>query len=133
MLRELIDLARLAAPAIVEMAKAGTLRPTTLWLAIEGAGTYAAAVARGDIASDADQATRATTCQGCTGHTETHATLNGQPITIGWCGERLRDSQTGPDGQGPTCGCMVTITVLGSTVAAGKAVVGSQACGRGKW
>lgn len=128
---ELKYLVRLGMDELVALARRGELRGRHVWLAMQGARTYHRAVLRGDVAGAEDQATRARQCVTCTHHRERTVVLDGQVVRAGYCGQPLSDAD-GQGKRGRPCGCLVTMTVDGSTVAAGRAIVASRACPLGK-
>ncbi len=105
-----------------------------------GAAKYIAAIASGDIASCDQMSERIVQCANCDSRKvkrETWTALFGGPRTS-WCGEPFIAEE------GKSCGCLVmaeadqgakvTITVHGREYEpAGKTVVASERCPRGKW
>jgi hypothetical protein len=153
----LIERAKLPGVVLAQMAMGGELDWSQMWVAIDGAREYAAAIAAGDLADDAAAQERAMVCAGCQASTRDDRWIKDERVWIGWCGERLRETATGPDGKGPTCGCMVfqkvELTIdpatglidrgvseadrkarsWGRATPAGKTVVGSSECPRKLW
>jgi hypothetical protein len=130
-MKQLLQLVWYTGPVLAKMALSGQIARRDVWVAFEGAGKYVAAIARGLIAPVHEQEGRAGHCRQCTARVDVQVTVRGEPITFGWCGGVLAkgESQTGPDGKGPTCGCMVTQD--GQPVA--KTMVMGERCPRGKW
>lgn len=124
----LMDLVGVAKSRLVAMAMAGQLSAEVLWVALKGAGTYFAAVASGDVAEDRVKGARAATCKAC-GECEWERTGK-EGVVAGYCGD-LADNGKGKEG--PTCGCLVAMTVHGELLGAGKSVVGAERCPQGKW
>lgn len=121
-------LCRMGLGTLVGLARSGELRPRHLWVAMEGAGKYRDAVARGDIASAAEQDRRVRACAACPVRTSEPEPVTGSDKH--WCGPRLDDSGLA-DGKG--CGCLVALSVGGQALPAGKTVVGSERCPNGRW
>jgi len=126
----LIDLARLARDELVSMAEDGRLKGPNVWTALKGGGRYLAAVATGDAALEAVQRFRADVCRTCEHAKDRAVFVNGEPVIAWYCGEPFEDR-----GEGEPCGCLVGISVDGEPLqhAAGKAVLDSEECPRGKW
>lgn len=123
----LIDLCKLGLPALLGMAKAGTLRPTHLWTAVEGASKYRDAIANGDVADDLVAQVRAEVhCGQC----PSARRVDKAGIQRTFCGEPFENRMNTAL---PTCGCLVAVTVNGETHPAGKTVVGSEKCPQGKF
>lgn len=122
----LIDLLALGRERIVELAKSGELSPAFLWVALRGAAKYAEAVATGDVADAAAACHRAAVCGECGTHDVVGTSHRG--TFAGYCGR--------VDVPGVSCGCLVTLTVLGDSPEprpAGKTLVAAERCPRGKW
>lgn len=104
------------------------IRGRHVWVALKGAMRYHYALDMGDVASNADQARRAAACHGCEHRRFRDVETGGEKVVAGYCGEPFVDkSGTDPS----TCGCLVTVSVLGETLAthaAGRAVVASERC-----
>lgn len=124
----LLDLAKLGKDEIVRMAKAGELAPRHLWIAMKGAAEYQAAVARGDIAHDVTQKSRADQCAECPSHTESPADLDG--VVKLWCGrpyDPLLETVL------PVCGCLVALRINGEIQPGARPAVASKRCPQEKW
>ncbi len=122
----LLELLALGRERIVGLAKSGQLDPAFLWVALRGAARYAQAVASGDVADDATARERVAVCSVCPVHDVVATSKAG--VFAGYCGTS--------DVPGVSCGCLVTLTVFGddrTMTAAGKTLVGSERCPRGKW
>lgn len=118
----------------------------SLWHAIKGGATYAAAVASGDVADADEQRLRIGRCRTCPSLSVHRVPVTGQ--MAGFCGQPFHDG--GADSPA-TCGCLVAacaapergdgeepdavyrLRVLAALTPAGKACVGSQRCGQGRW
>jgi len=124
----IIQLARLGFDDLLARALAGELAPANLWLAVEGGSRYAAAVARGDLATTPVAAARAARCSACPVRTERPMRAGGG--SVGYCGEPFTERM---ESAVRSCGCLVTLSVEGETVAAGKTVVESEKCPNGFW
>lgn len=110
---------------VVDMAKANQLEARYIWVAVKGAWKYARSVASGDEAPDAVQTARVRTCIACSA-CERVPTSREQLVSA-YCGRGNRTEE------GPTCGCLVFITIGGVAQAAGKTKVASESCPRAKW
>lgn len=130
----LSDLAKLAVDQVAELVKSGEVRGPSMWAGFRGAAKYLKAVAKGDIASDSDQAGRADICRGCKHATPRLVFVRGKPVATFYCGTPAWYADEWDNQQG-TCGCLVGISVDGEPLqhAAGKAVVDSERCPLGKW
>jgi hypothetical protein len=149
----LLELARLAGPTLAKMALDGELRWRHVWTALEGSEKYLEAIEAGDVADAAVAQTRASICAACPACTRDQRFIRDEAVVVGWCGKRFEDRCEAAE---PTCGCMVwqkvelsvgwtggldkTVTPevgrerdWGRAVAAGKTMVGSEKCPRGKW
>lgn len=124
----LLDLLKLGTEELTKKALAGELSPKQLWTAIKGANTYRAAMAAGNICSEAEGERRAAICAQCPSRVEHRIESIG--ATAGYCGKPF-EAKLNADP--PVCGCLVTITVNGSTSPAAKTMVQSEQCPQGKW
>lgn len=124
----LLDLIKLGTEELTKKALAGELTPRQLWTAIKGAQTYRAAMAHGNICSEAEGERRAAICAQCPSRVEHRIETIG--ATAGYCGKPFEAKL---DADPPVCGCLVTITVNGSTSPAAKAMVQSEQCPQKKW
>lgn len=128
------QLVALGMDELVAMAGRGELRPEHVWVAVRGAKRYHAAVRDGDIAPPRAMAARATACSGCHHRSWREVEVGGGRAVASYCGAPFVDQ-----GRGRPCGCLVMLTVAGQQSglaedrAAGKAVVGSEACPIGEW
>lgn len=112
----------LAADELTSLALSGKLPARDVWTAIKGGRRYFAAIASGDVADEATQAARAATCWACKSSTS-RTTQAGTGV---YCGQAFKEGKD-------TCGCMVGLRINGEIYAAGKTVVGTEACPQGKW
>lgn len=110
---------------IIELASANQLEARYLWVACKGAWKYARAVAAGDEATDHDQTARVRMCIACSACERIQTARDG--LVSAYCGRGNRTED------GPTCGCLVFITIGGVASAAGKTKVASERCPRAKW
>jgi hypothetical protein len=110
---------------VIDLARANQLEARYLWVACKGAWKYARAVATGDAATNADQAARVRVCVACSATERVPTSREG--LVSAYCGRGNRTED------GPTCGCLVFITIGGVASAAGKTKVASEACPRHKW
>ena len=129
----IIELAAMGMDALKAMALKGQLHGPSMWMAFRGAGTYIKAVAKGDIASDSDQAGRADICRLCQHCTPRPVEVGGRTVTSFYCGTPAWYADAWDNEK--TCGCLVGISVDREPLqhAAGKAVVESERCPLGKW
>lgn len=145
---------------LVGLVRQGLIRPKHLWTAMKGAAKYRAALAlpgRQRAAEDAQAC--ANVCLQCKARTTTTTECIKRYgiVELSFCGKPLEESATGPDGGGPTCGCLVGARCLGGDpdqmkqvwhedsdaieahytsgglMAAGKCLVKGEQCPRGKW
>lgn len=111
---------------IIDMARRGELNNRWTWAAVRGGWKYVVAMVTKRATSDAVAAARCGWCVRCEALDVVDTSKAG--LRAGYCG----NGSTGKGG--PTCGCLVTITVDGSTPQpAGKLWVGSESCPRGHW
>lgn len=110
---------------VVTLAKANQLERRYLWVAVKGAWKYARAVATGDVAAPAIQGERLRRCVPCSASERAQTGKEG--LTAIYCGRGNRTAD------GPTCGCLVGITIDGQTTPAGKTQVASEECPRCHW
>ena len=123
---EILRFAAMGAEDLGRMALAGSLPPSVLWFALEGARKYLWAILRGDVAPVHEREWRAAQCSGC------EFRVDKQYASVGAVGGSCGALDAGNAADG-TCGCRVTVTVGGVTMPAGKAWIASEACGRGVW
>lgn len=122
----LLELLALGRERIVGLARSGELSPAFLWVALRGAARYAEAVATGDVADAPTACHRAAVCGRCGTHDVVGTSQRG--TFAGYCGR--------VELPGVSCGCLVTLTVLGDSPEprpAGKTLVSSERCPAGKW
>ena len=100
------------------------------WVALRGAERWVRAIAAGDVADDAAARSRVAVCDRCEACTREGLDALAVPVTKMYCGPALED-RTGK--AEPTCGCLVGLTVEGVADPAGKTMVRSERCPRGKW
>ena len=112
----------LAADELTTLALSGKLPARDVWTAIKGARRYFAAIAAGDVADEATQAARAATCWACKSSTS-RTTQAGTGV---YCGTAFREGKD-------TCGCLVVLRIEGKLYAAGKTMVGTEACPQARW
>ena len=110
---------------VIQLARANQLERRYLWVAIKGGWTYARAVAMGDVAAYADQVARLRKCVVCSAAERVPTAKDG--VTAIYCGRGKRMDD------GPTCGCLVGITIEGVASPAGKTHVASEECPRRHW
>lgn len=110
---------------VVALAKANQLERRYLWVAVKGAWKYARAVATGDVAASADQVARLRCCVPCSASERVQTGKDG--VVAIYCGRGNRTAE------GPTCGCLVGITIDGEATPAGKTHVASEECPRSHW
>jgi hypothetical protein len=126
---EVGELVRLGKDVILQRLRAGELSPKHVWVAIRGAAEYREAVNAGDIASAEDAAARFVgKCLGCRSRTCTRTEVAG--IQAHWCGPSLEEHK---EGDAPTCGCLLGVTVDGVPYAGGRTVVASAECWQRQW
>lgn len=118
------QLAHIACDVIIGMIERGEVPMRQAWCALRGGMRWKRIIDAGFRRAD-DKARRcAGTCAGCPASTrEKHELKVGGKLTkleSGWCGRRLEKSDHGPEGGGPTCGCLVFVTMDGDTLPAGK-------------
>ena len=110
---------------VVQLARANQLERRYLWVAIKGGWKYARAVATGDVAASSDQGARLRLCVACSASERVHTAKDGVGAIYCGRGKRMDD--------GPTCGCLVGITIDGVASPAGKTHVASEECPRRHW
>lgn len=120
------ELMALGLHRIISMAMFQQLPQRWLWVAVKGGWRYMSAMAHGDTAAPEAAAERLDICRACaacelvqTGRADLQASYCG---TGAW------------QQDGPTCGCLLAVTLQGRPIEpAGKLLVASEACPRGKW
>jgi hypothetical protein len=121
------------------------LEPAHLWTALRGGVEIAEAIAAGaPMASEGVMAARVSACERCPSRRVIAVEQAGLEAAYGrverwWCGEPVRGGMTA---DGPTCGCLVAMTVGGQEVGVGdgggvrpaaKAVLAESICPQGRW
>jgi hypothetical protein len=111
---------------IIDMARRGELNNRWTWAAVRGGWKYVVAMVTKRAVSDPVAAARCGWCVRCEALDVVDTAKAG--LQAGYCG----NGSTGKGG--PTCGCLVTITVDGAAPQpAGKLWVRSELCPRGHW
>ena len=121
-----ISLVRLGLDRVIALARSGSLPPAYLWAAVKGGWRYLEAISTGDVSPDAISSERLEACKGCNALELVATSKPG--VAAAYCGRGE------PMSGGPTCGCLVGITVEREPIKpAGKLLVGSEACPRYLW
>lgn len=107
---------------VIQLARANQLERRYLWVAVKGGWRYARAVATGDVAESGEQVARLRQCVACSAAERVQTAKDGVVAIYCGRGKRMDD--------GPTCGCLVGLTVDGQTTPAGKTIVASEECPR---
>lgn len=130
----LLQISKLAARTVVNMALEGKLELGHLWTAFKGGGTYLTAIAAGDIASPAEAQRRVAICDSCPNcvyeEKKNLKDKNGRRVVAIalYCGPPL-DPNPAPG----VCSCLVGCRANGVLTPGAKTHVASQECPSGKW
>jgi hypothetical protein len=128
----LLELVRYGTATLIDMAKAGEIRPMHLWTAVKGAEKYRRAIVSGDLATADDAAHRRMICESCPHATTRDVEVSGKMVMARHCGTAFEE-HLGPEFIHQTCGCLVGLTMDGEAMPGGKTLVGTEQCPQGKW